>query len=358
MKYKNIAIVVTNLAGSGAEKVAITQAKLFKEKGHNVILFLLEDIKNYNTSDCDFPIIPLTKRKDTYKFLGKIGDYIYAQILQNKIKSLNIKFDIVFSHLPRADRMVKLLKHSNKYFVIHMSYKAELSKFKSSRVKKKLKLYQKNYQNENIITVSRAIIKDFDELNIQYKNAITIYNPFYIDEIRKKGNVAVEIDFQYIISPSAFREQKRYDVMLDAFKMLEHNIKLVILAKNDDKLIQMIKDRHLEDKVIILGFQQNPYKYIKNASLLVLSSDREGLPTVVIESLILGTPVVSTDCPTGPSEILTGDLAYWLVPVQNPSVLAAKIDEALGIKINIQDKDINKFDKEYIYQEYKRLWEK
>jgi glycosyltransferase involved in cell wall biosynthesis len=120
----------------------------------------------------------------------------------------------------------------------------------------------------------------------------------------------------------------------------------------------MIKDRQLEDRVINLGFKQNPYKYIKNASLLVLSSDREGLPTIVIESLILGTPVVSTDCPTGPSEILTGDLAYWLVPVQNPSVLAAKIDKALDMKINIQDKNIYKFDKEYIYQEYKRLWEK
>lgn len=354
MKSKNIAIVVTNLAGSGAEKVAIRQAMLFKEKGHNVFLFLLEDIQNYNISDCNFPIIPLTKRKNTFKFLGKMGDYIYAKILESKMKQFE-KFDIVFSHLPRADRVVKLIKHPNKYFVIHMSYKAELEKFNKRRAAKKLKLYRYLYESEKIITVSKAMIKDFDELDIKYKSAEVIYNPFDIDEIRQKGNDPIELDFGYIISPSAFREQKRYDVMLDAFKMLKHNIKLVILAKNDDKLIQMIKDRQLEDKVIILGFQQNPYKYIKNASLLVLSSDREGLPTVVIESLILGTPVVSTDCPTGPAEVLVDELSRWLVPMDNPKLLAQKIDEVLNENIQIEDYIVEKFSKQNIYKKLEQL---
>ncbi len=102
--------------------------------------------------------------------------------------------------------------------------------------------------------------------------------------------------------------------MLDAFKLVRSDVKLLILAKYNTKLKDMIRERGLDDKVVILGFQQNPYKYIKNAKLLVLSSDREGLPTVVIESLILKTPVVSTDCPTGPREILIDDLSKWLVP--------------------------------------------
>jgi len=357
MKSKNIAIVVTNLAGSGAEKVAVTQAKLFKEKGHNAVLFLLDNVQKYNTDDCDFPIIPLTNGKDTYKFLGKIGDYIYAKILELKMKEFG-KFDIIISNLPRADRVVKLLSHQNKYFVIHISYKAELEKFRKKRAKKKLKLYRFLYKDEKIITVAKDIIKDFDDLKIKYKNAVTIYNPFYFEEIRKKGNDEIDIEYEYIISPSAFREQKRYDVMLDAFKMLTHNIKLVILAKNDDKLIEMIKERDLQDKVVILGFQQNPYKYMKNAKLMILASDYEGFGMVIVESLILNTPVVSTDCPTGPREILTGDLSQWLVPVRNPKVLAKKIDEALNSNIKIEDKDIEKFDKEYIYKGYEASWEK
>ena len=77
-----------------------------------------------------------------------------------------------------------------------------------------------------------------------------------------------------------------------------------------------------------------------------------------IESLILNTPVVSTDCPTGPHEILTGELAHWLVPVENPQALAAKIDEALGSAIKIKNESIAKFGKEYIYQEFETLWKK
>ncbi|QOR62334.1 glycosyltransferase [Sulfurovum sp. ST-21] len=354
---KRIGVVVTNLAGSGAEKVALTQAKLFREKGHEVALFLLDNIQKYNTDDCDFPIVPLSNGKDTYKFLGRLGDFIYAKILESKMKKIG-KFDLVISNLPRADRVVKLLAHHNKYFVIHISYKAELEKFSKKRARKKLKLYKFLYENENIITVANDIIKDFDVLDIKYKSATTIYNPFDFEEIKSKGNEAIEIGYEYIISPSAFREQKRYDVMLDAFKMIEHDIKLVILANSDDKLTKMIQERDLEDKVVVLGFQQNPYKYMKNAKLMIMGSDYEGFGMVIVESLILNTPVVSTDCPTGPREILTGDLSKWLVPVNNPKALAQKIDHALESNILIDEESINKFNKEYIYKEFEALWEK
>jgi len=351
---KKVAIVVTNLASSGAEKIALTQAKLFKEHGHEVVLFLVDNVKEYDTEDCEFPIETLTSGKNTYKVLGKVGDRIYAEILQKKMQDYG-GFDIIISNLPRADRVVKLLNHPNKYYVIHTSYKTELEKFANRRGQKKSRLYQYLYANEKIITVANAIIDDFDNLRIPYKQAITIYNPFSFEYIREKGKEEIDLDFEYIISPTAFRKEKRYDIMLDAFKMLEHDIKLVILANRDSRLEAMIKERELEDRVVILGFQQNPYKYIKNAKLLVLSSEREGLPTVVIESLILGTPVVATDCPTGPSEILTGDLEKWLVPMEDPKALAEKIDEALESEIVIDETLLNKFNKKTIYEQFEAL---
>jgi glycosyltransferase involved in cell wall biosynthesis len=296
----------------------------------------------------------LTKKKDTYKFLGKVGDYIYAKILQSKMKDYG-KFDIVISNLPRADRVVKLLNHPNKYFVIHMSYKAEIDKFKALRAKKKLKLYQYLYGNEQLITITEAMNQDLYDLDIKYKSVQTIYNPFDFDEIRYKAKESIDIDYDYIISPSAFREQKRYDVLLDAFTKINSDIRLLILAKSHPKLIKMIEQRGLKDRVEILGFQQNPYKYIKNAKLLVLSSDREGLPTVLIESLIIGTPVVSTNCPTGPSEILTDDLAKWLVPIENANILSDTIDKALYSYSEIEDKNIEKFNKDRVYKQFLQL---
>lgn len=125
---KNIAIVVPNLAGSGGEKIAIIQAKMFYENGYNVVLFLLEDLKVYEIDKFEFPIISLTNKKDKYKLFGKFGYKIYAKILEKKMKDHG-SFDLVISNLPRADRTVKELRHHNKYFVIHMSYKAEIEKF-------------------------------------------------------------------------------------------------------------------------------------------------------------------------------------------------------------------------------------
>jgi glycosyltransferase involved in cell wall biosynthesis len=353
---KLVAIVVTNLAGSGAEKIAISQAKLFKKEGCNVVLFILEDVQTYDSALEAIDIVPLTKRKNTFKMFGKWGDRIYAAILQSKMKQYG-NFDLVISNLPRADRVVKLLKHPNKYFVIHMSYKAELEKFKASRAEKKLKLYQYLYRGENLITITDAMIEDLHYLDIAYQSVQTIYNPFDFEYIRKRGEEPVEIGYDYVISPSAFREQKRYDILLDAFSNIKTGIKLVILATPHPKLVEMIKERGLEERVEILGFQQNPYKYIKQAKLLVLASDREGLPTILIESLILGTPVVSTDCPTGPSEILTGALSQWLVPVGDAESLSKKIDEALASDIVIAQTAIEKFHQNSVAKQFMHLLE-
>jgi len=351
---KQIAIVVTNLAGSGAEKIALMQAKLFEEEGYRVVLFLVEDIRKYDTQELSFPIVALTKRKNTFKMFGRLGDRLYASILQSKMKKYG-SFDLVISNLPRADRVVKRLKHPNKYFVIHMSYKAELEKFKASRAKKKLKLYQYLYRGENLITITDAMIEDLHHLGIAYQSVQTIYNPFDFKYIRDRGEIPVDITYDYIISPSAFREQKRYDILLDAFAGMKTHIKLLILAKSHPRLVEMIRDRGLEERVEILGFQQNPYQYIKHAKLLVLASDREGLPTVVIESLILGTPVVSTDCPTGPSEILTGALSRWLVPVGDVEALSNKMDEALAATIAIPQEAIEKFHQDSVAKQFVQL---
>ncbi len=351
---KRIGIVVTNLAGSGAEKVALAQAKLFEDNNFSVVLFILDNVKKYKTSEYNFPIIPLSKGKDVYKILGKAGDRIYAKILKSKMEKIG-KFDLIISNLPRADRVVKYLDHENKYFVIHMSYKTELEKFTKKRAKKKLQVYQWLYKNEKLITVAKSIIPELDVLNIDYLEAKTIYNPFDFESIVEKGKEVLDMAEPYMIAPSAFRRQKRYDILFEALRQTKTQVKLIILAAKTKEAQAMIQAYGLENRVEILGFQQNPYKYMKHAKLLVLSSEREGLPTVMIESLILGTPVVSTDCPTGPKEILVGALSHWLVPVNDSAALAKKIDEALESSIEIDMNELERFSKVSIFEQYVKL---
>jgi glycosyltransferase involved in cell wall biosynthesis len=79
---------------------------------------------------------------------------------------------------------------------------------------------------------------------------------------------------------------------------------------------------------------------------------------VIVESLIVGRPVVSTDCPTGPNEILINNLSKWLVPIRDPKALAEKIDLALDTQITMDEKDLNRFNKEQIYKDFELLWKK
>ncbi len=104
-------------------------------------------------------------------------------------------------------------------------------------------------------------------------------------------------------------------------------VRLLILGEGDDRaaLEALVRDLDLTDCVGLPGFVDNPFAYMRHAQLFVLSSDWEGLPTVLIEALACGCPVVSTDCPSGPLEILDGGTYGALVPMRDEDSLADAI---------------------------------
>ena len=122
-------------------------------------------------------------------------------------------------------------------------------------------------------------------------------------------------------------------MLLDALRSARNALPLVMLTNHPDKVARLARRHGVAARVRPVAFRQNPYPWMAHAKLVVLSSDYEGFPLVLIEALACGTPVVSTDCPHGPSEILTGPLARWLVPVGDPRALGAAIDEALAAPV-------------------------
>jgi glycosyltransferase involved in cell wall biosynthesis len=365
LNNKLIGLVVTNLAGSGAEKVVLNLFNMFGKCGHRVYIFLLEDIICYDLSEKERnKIICLTTNRKYHKLFSFIGDKRLHYLLEKKLLSIekeeNQKFDLILSNLPASDRVLQYSTRNNVYFCIHTSYFQEIEEFKlkekNFRANKKYKLYRQIYKNKKLIIVANKIAEDLDKLNIDYKSIKCIYNPFNFEEIRKKANEEVEIiEEDYILSASAFRPVKRYDILLDAYKKSAIELKLFLLCSPIKELREMIKDRGLEEKVIILGFSKNPYPIIKRAKFLILSSEREGLPTVLIESLILGTPVVSTNCISGPSEILTGKLSKYLAKVNDSDDLAITMNQMMKDDIDIKDEYISKFSEENIVNEYLSL---
>jgi glycosyltransferase involved in cell wall biosynthesis len=123
----------------------------------------------------------------------------------------------------------------------------------------------------------------------------------------------------------------------------------------------MTKSLGIETEVIFLGFQKNPFKYMARSSLFVLSSLYEGFPNVILEAMALGLPVISTDCPSGPAEIIEDKKNGLLVPVKDEQALAGaiicvmtdeRLRESLGREARLRADD---FALEKIAKDYKRV---
>ena len=137
-----------------------------------------------------------------------------------------------------------------------------------------------------------------------------------------------------ILSVGSFKEQKNFKLLIESFNLLLSEIKSTLIILGDGELRsdleQQIFDLGLEARVSLPGFTEDPSPWFLSADVFVLSSNWEGLPTVLIEALDCGLPVVSTDTPTGPSEILEGGTWGKLVPPNDSNALVNGIKESLS----------------------------
>jgi glycosyltransferase involved in cell wall biosynthesis len=341
-----IAIAIDTLAGGGAQKVMLTLAKEFTELGHEPHFLVMSDKVAYDIQD-DLPIHICfsEKDKDFNRFLN-LAPAINK--LRNKIRDVESKvgkFDLFLSNLDKTNRLMTKTKVSPLFVVVHASVEEELTrhaKLGPIAYLKKL-LAKKSLNNHHLVTVSEGIANEIKQKKrISPASIRCIYNPFQFEDILSlsQKEAAGIPDTEYLIHVGRFVKQKRHDILFKSIAKMKRQIPIVLLCHKPKKALQLAKKYGIEHRVIIPGFQPNPFPWIKCAKALVLSSDFEGLPTVLIESLVCGTPVVSTDCPHGPSEILTGELAKYLVPRRDPEALASKLDDLLNSPPSVTNADI------------------
>ncbi|PQJ39237.1 hypothetical protein BTN99_20595 [Vibrio campbellii] len=188
-----------------------------------------------------------------------------------------------------------------------------------------------------MVAVSEGIRADIvTNFGVDESKVNTIYNLLPFKDIKTKAKLAPEISVsqEYICHVGRHSSEKRIDILLLAYKRLVDNgftESLLLIGDGPErvKLESMAKSLGLSNKVIFCGFLSNPYPLVSKSKCLVLSSEREGLPTVIIEALCLGVPVVSTNCESGPSEIMQGKLAEYLTRVNCSDDLANKISSVL-----------------------------
>ncbi len=195
---------------------------------------------------------------------------------------------------------------------------------------------------DKIVAVSEGTANELTKnINIGPAKINTIFNPIDLDFIRQKSSESLPswvvpiFEEKTIISVGRLSKQKGFDILIRAHALLiEKCLKqhLIILGEGPERsrLEELTQRLGLEKTAHLLGFIDNPYPLIKKASVFCLSSRFEGFALVIAEALSLGTPVVSTDCPYGPSEILANGKYGLLTPVNNQESLASSIGQVLS----------------------------
>lgn len=186
-----------------------------------------------------------------------------------------------------------------------------------------------------IVAVSEGTADDFARATgIDRRKVTVIRNPIDVDDVRMQAQERLDHpwlggDAPSIVAAGRLSEQKDYPTLLRALAKARKTVplRLIVLGEGPDRamLEALIADLGLQDAVALRGFVPNPFPWMARADLLVLSSRWEGLPGVLIQAMCLGTPVVSTDCPDGPREVLKGGAMGPLVPVGDAEALAAAI---------------------------------
>ena len=195
-------------------------------------------------------------------------------------------------------------------------------------------------------------------------NVTTIYNPVIDSSIVELADKPLahpwfnDSGVPVILSAGRLIPLKNYETLLTAFAqvMRSRPARLVIIGEGPDRapLLARAKELDVVQFVDFPGFQPNPYPFMKNADVFVLSSTFEGLATVLIEALACGTPVVSTDCPNGPREVLEDGKWGRLVPVEDPQAMAQAILKSLDEPVDSSALvgSVNRFSSRSIAEEY------
>ena len=273
------------------------------------------------------------KSKRTFFSINK-----FRRIVKNIYISKNYKKVIVVSNQNFANIISFFslinLKNIKKIFIDRnhldeLSYsKNIIEKLKKIIIKILVRIIYKNA--DLVVGISKKLSLDLSNFcNIKVK---TIYSPGYDKSILEKANKKINLNkkFKYIINVSRFTKRKDHYTTLKGFKLASDrikNLKLILIGYGPEynNILSISRNLNIRKKVIIFKKLNNPYPYIKNSDLLILSSTYEGMGNILVEAITLGTPIISSNCNSGPSEILLNGKGGDLFKVSDYIELSKKI---------------------------------
>lgn len=344
-KKIRILFAIGSLGGGGAERVLLDQlARLDRDKFTPLLYLVSHSGSLLEELPKDVPVFAFASRNDTprWNWPGRIHRQLVSD-LASVIREQQV--DLVFDHTFHmtliagpATRKTKTPRVS----LIVCDPEQDLTNSESRFLFFKKRLLQQAYQSaDTVISVSEGVRQaaityyDLDPALVQ-----TIYNPINlkrIDALYAQGDLRLDPDKFHIVSCGRLHPQKGFGFLLEAAEKLIYqngltDLRFHILGEGPsrEELQREIKQRQLSEFVVLEGFQDNPFQYYREAQLFCLPSLYEGFGLVLAEAMACRIPVLATDCPSGPAEILEHGKYGRLVPPANADALADQISDAVS----------------------------
>jgi glycosyltransferase involved in cell wall biosynthesis len=364
MRALRFLFIIDSLEIGGAEKMVLSLAGKLVELEHDVSLLVVKNsislvvppgVKLHVLNYRKLPLLPY--------------NFIYAVKLRRLVSGLvrvGGTFDLKTSNLNLSNRLTHIARMPNVYYCMH-----EAVSVSSLRNRKGLKRFfralrfKRILNGKDVITVSGGVEDDLVNcVGVRPRTIRTIYNSVDFSKVAGQAEAGENgIEGDYVVHVGRLSREKRHDILLKAYKASGIDARLVIVGDGPEKnaIESLISELELEDRVVLTGWLSNPYSVMKNAVLTLLSSDYEGLPTVLVESFVLSTPVVSVDCSYGPKEILGQKYRKYLARPGDIAELADRIrlavHEIRSNRLTVGPGDVSQFDVNEVAMDYARLAE-
>lgn len=358
-----VSFLMRSAQGGGAERVMISLANSFVEKGYDIdFLFVHAEGPFLKEINKGINIVDLKSKRAIFSLFK-----LYFYLLKNKpdtiISALNyINLISIFSCFFFFSKKPKVI------ITEHGTLSAVTKDLKGTgKIVPILMKFLYPYAAK-IVCVSNGVADDLaKQLNLDRGKITTIYNPINFENINSKKDLPLahpwaRENIPIILGAGRLVDVKNFPLLINAFLKVRAkvNCRLVIIGEGEKRqdLEHLIASSPFSDDILLHGFTDNPYQWMKTAKVFVLSSNTEGLPTVLIEALACGAKVISTDCPYGPREILENGKIGALVPINNVHLLQEKIEFFLENKnlVSFEEVDLYyKFDKKFVVEKYLNL---
>lgn len=342
-RMKKILFVINTLSVGGAEHILLDVVNNLS-KHYDITLLSILDIGIYRNnidSAVEYKSIVKVKNEFIRKILMYFISFLIPSVIIHKLFIGN-KYDYEVAFLEGVP--TKLIaasgnKKSKKYAWVHIDL---FNQFGIKKVFRSMSRHIDCYRKyDKIICVSESVRDAFIKRFGIYDKLVVKYNPLNYDIITKLADEPVKKSNRLrLVSVGRLEKQKGHDRLVQICKCLlidGFDFELIIIGDGSDRymLEKFISENCLNDSIFLLGFVENPYPYMKNADLLVFPSRVEGYSTVVTESIILGKPVVVSNC-AGMKEIL-GESEYGLVTENNIESLYN------GIKVMLSNEKVREY---------------